>query len=147
MPGRNPWPSFFVHKKLHRKEIWRSALYSSHFRCSLTWVNSFRVSAAIFCTAVSVHPLFSLLQKFFDILLWGCDRSNLIILHQEVQNIRRYKSWQRRAKADIFNSQMRSVSRMHTAFCSYQDRTKERGSSLTEQPKASAKAAATCIAP
>ena len=36
-----------------------------------------------------------------------------------------------------------SVSKMHTAFCSYHDSTRVRGSSLTEQPKASARARAT----
>jgi hypothetical protein len=40
-----------------------------------------------------------------------------------------------------------SVRRTATAFCSNQETTRVRGSSLTEQPKASARAAATRIAP
>ena len=39
----------------------------------------------------------------------------------------------------------KSVSRMQTAFCSYQERTKESGSSFTEHPNASASATATWI--
>ena len=41
----------------------------------------------------------------------------------------------------------KSVSRIQTAFCSYQERTKESGSSFTEHPNASASATATWIAP
>ena len=40
----------------------------------------------------------------------------------------------------------RSVSRMQTAFCSYQDSTMESGRSLIPHPNASARAAATLIA-
>ena len=39
-----------------------------------------------------------------------------------------------------------SVISMHTAFCSYHESTRVRGSSFTEQPNASARARATCIA-
>lgn len=46
----------------------------------------------------------------------------------------------------FFIPKAKSVSKMHTAFCSYQESTKVNGNSLTLHLKASAKAEATLIA-
>ena len=66
------------------------------------------------------------------------DRCNSIIFYQNVQNIRERNRWKRRAKTDVLIPRCRRVNRMQTAFCSYHDRMKEKRSSFTEHPNASA---------
>lgn len=46
----------------------------------------------------------------------------------------------------FFIPRYKSVKRMHTAFCSYQDKTSDNGKSLTSQLKALASSVATLIA-
>ncbi len=81
--------------------------------------------------------LYSLhLQDFFRSSS-GVDTGEMLkFSHKEVQNVPGEKGGRDGPRVDVFfRPRYRSVSRMLTAFCSYQESTRVSGSSLTPQPK------------
>ena len=46
------------------------------------------------------------LHKRFDVFFRCGNWCNAVIFHQKIQNVRRQKRWKRRAKTDVFDTQM-----------------------------------------
>lgn len=94
------------------------------------------------CTTVQSSPFLSA-KDFFQILFGGGDRPNMIVFNPNVQHVRGEKGRQRGPSKMFLMPRESRVRRMHTAFCSYQESTRERGRSFTLHSNASARARAT----
>ena len=54
----------------------------------------------------TLKNLFAMVHQRFNVFFWCGDRCDTIILHKKVQNIRRQECRKRRAKTDIFDTQV-----------------------------------------
>ena len=85
-------------------------------------------------------------KKFGKILLDCCCRSNIVVFYKKIKHVFEIKAGSVGPSLIFFIPRYKSVSNIHTAFCSYHERTIESGSSLTLHPKASERATATLMA-